>query len=121
MIVGRFFAAQANIMVCGQTVKNMAEAFQHASGALADRLLAALVAGQAGGGDKRGMEAAALLVVRAGAGYLGGNDRYIALRVYDDSQPIRELQRLYRLHQPYFFQHRPADLLPITAQTITHL
>jgi uncharacterized Ntn-hydrolase superfamily protein len=121
MIVGRFFATQANIMVSDQTVKNMAEAFQHASGALADRLLAALVAGQAGGGDKRGMESAALLVVRAGAGYLGGNDRYIDLRVYDDSQPIRELQRLYRLHQLYFFQSRPEDLVPITPDVVKQL
>ena len=121
MMVGRFFAAQANIMVSDQTVKNMAEAFQHASGALADRLLAALVAGQAGGGDKRGMESAALLVVRAGAGYLGGNDRYIDLRVYDDSQPIRELQRLYRLHQLYFFQSRPEDLVPITPDVVRQL
>ena len=121
MIVGRFFAAQANIMVSDQTVKNMAEAFQHAGGALADRLLAALVAGQAGGGDKRGMESAALLVVRAGAGYLGGNDRYIDLRVYDDSQPIRELLRLYRLHQLYFFQSRAEDLVPITPDVVKQL
>ncbi|TMI97373.1 MAG: DUF1028 domain-containing protein [Bacillati bacterium ANGP1] len=121
MIVGRFFAAQANIMVSDQTVKNMAEAFQHAGGALADRLLAALVAGQAGGGDKRGMESAALLVVRAGAGYLGGNDRYIDLRVYDDSQPIRELLRLYRLHQLYFFQSRAEDLVPITPDIVKQL
>jgi uncharacterized Ntn-hydrolase superfamily protein len=121
MIIGRFFAAQANIMVSDQTVKNMAEAFQHANGALADRLLAALVAGQAGGGDKRGMESAALLVVRAGAGYLGGNDRYIDLRVYDDSQPIRELRRLYRLHQLYFFQSRPEDLVPITPDVVKQL
>jgi len=121
MIVGRFFVAQANIMVSDQTVKNMAEAYQHAGGALADRLLAALVAGQAGGGDKRGMESAALLVVRAGAGYLGGNDRYIDLRVYDDSQPIRELQRLYRLHQLYFFQSRAEDLVPITPDVVKQL
>jgi uncharacterized Ntn-hydrolase superfamily protein len=121
MIVGRGFTAQANIMVSDQTVKNMAEAYQHATGSLADRLMAALVAGQAGGGDKRGMESAALLVVRAGAGYLGGNDRYIDIRVYDDTNPIRELQRLYRLHQLYFFQSRPEDLIPITADVVKQL
>src|SRR5260370_27518812 len=59
MIVGRFVAAQANIMVSDQTVKNMAEAFQHASAALADRLLAALVAGHAGGVRHGGQRAAA--------------------------------------------------------------
>jgi len=121
LIVGRGFAAQANIMVSDQTVKNMADAFLHTTGALADRLMAALVAGQAGGGDKRGMESAALLVVRAGGGYLGANDRYIDIRVYDDTNPIRELQRLYRLHQLYFFQSRPEDLVPITPEVVRRL
>ena len=121
VIVGRHFAAQANIMVSDQTVKNMADAFQRSSGALADRLMAALVAGQAGGGDKRGMESAALLVVRANAGYLGNNDRYIDIRVYDDTNPIRELQRLYTLHQLYFFQSRPEDLIPITPDVVRQL
>lgn len=121
MITGRNFAAQANIMVSDQTVKNMADAFVRATGSLADRLMAALVAGQAGGGDKRGMESAALLVVRANGGYLGANDRYIDIRVYDDTNPIRELQRLYRLHQLYFFQSRPEDLIPITPEVVRQL
>jgi uncharacterized Ntn-hydrolase superfamily protein len=121
MITGRNFAAQANIMVSDQTVKNMADAFVRATGSLADRLMAALVAGQAGGGDKRGMESAALLVVRANGGYLGANDRYIDIRVYDDTNPIRELQRLYRLHQLYFFQSRPEDLIPITPEILRQL
>lgn len=121
VIVGRNFAAQANIMVSDQTVKHMADAFVRATGSLADRLMAALVAGQAGGGDKRGMESAALLVVRANGGYLGANDRYIDIRVYDDTNPIRELQRLYRLHQLYFFQSRPEDLIPITPEIVRQL
>jgi uncharacterized Ntn-hydrolase superfamily protein len=121
MIVGRHFTAQANIMVSDQTVRNMADAFARATGSLADRLMAALVAGQAGGGDKRGMESAALLVVRAHGGYLGANDRYIDIRVYDDTNPIRELQRLYRLHQLYFFQSRPEDLVPITPDVVRQL
>ncbi|HEY6059908.1 MAG TPA: DUF1028 domain-containing protein, partial [Gemmatimonadales bacterium] len=121
MITGRTFAAQANIMVSDQTVKNMADAFVRATGSLADRLMAALVAGQAGGGDKRGMESAALLVVRANGGYLGANDRYIDIRVYDDTNPIRELQRLYRLHQLYFFQSRPEDLIPISPEVVRQL
>src|SRR6185503_3382589 len=114
MIVGRGYAAQANIMVSDATVRNMAETFERARGSLADRLLAALVAGQAGGGDKRGMQSAALLVVRAGAGYLGATDRYIDIRVYDAPDPIRELQRLYELHKLYFFTTDSADLMPIT-------
>ncbi len=121
LIVGRGYTAQANIMVSDQTVKNMAEAFERAPGTLADRLLAALVAGQAGGGDKRGMESAALLVVRKNAGYLGLNDRYIDIRVYDDTNPIRELERLYALHRLYFFTSRPEDLIPITPAVVKQL
>jgi uncharacterized Ntn-hydrolase superfamily protein len=121
LIAGRGYAAQANIMVSEQTVKNMAAAFERATGALSDRLLAALAAGQAGGGDKRGMESAALLVVRKNAGYLGLNDRYIDIRVYDDTNPIRELERLYRLHQLYFFTSRPEDLVPLTPALVKRL
>ena len=114
MISGYGYAAQANIMVSDATVRNMAETFERTRGTLADRLLAALVAGQAGGGDKRGMQSAALLVVRAGAGYLGATDRYIDIRVYDAPDPIQELQRLYELHRLYFFTTDSADLVRIT-------
>ena len=114
LITGRDYAAQANIMVSDATVRNMADTFERSTGSLADRLLAALVAGQAGGGDKRGMQSAALLVVRAGAGYLGATDRYIDIRVYDAPDPIKELQRLYELHKLYFFTTDSADLMPIT-------
>jgi len=114
MITGHGYAAQANIMVSDATVRNMAETFERSRGSLADRLIAALVAGQAGGGDKRGMQSAALLVVRANAGYLGNNDRYIDIRVYDAPDPIKELQRLYALHKLYFFTTDSADLMPIT-------
>jgi uncharacterized Ntn-hydrolase superfamily protein len=114
MITGRGYAAQANIMVSDATVRNMAETFERSRGSLADRLIAALVAGQAGGGDKRGMQSAALLVVRAKGGYLGGTDRYIDIRVYDAPDPIKELQRLYALHKLYFFTSDSADLMPIT-------
>ncbi|HEY6092442.1 MAG TPA: DUF1028 domain-containing protein [Gemmatimonadales bacterium] len=114
LIVGRGYAAQANIMVSDATVRNMAETFERTKGTLADRLIAALVAGQAGGGDRRGMQSAALLVVRANAGYLGATDRYIDIRVYDAPDPIKELQRLYALHKLYFFTSDSADLIPIT-------
>ena len=111
---GQMITAQANIMVSDATVRNMAETFERARGSLADRLIAALVAGQAGGGDRRGMQSAALLVVRAKGGYLGGTDRYIDIRVYDAPDPIKELQRLYALHKLYFFTSDSADLIPIT-------
>ena len=112
VIVGHGFAAQANIMVADQTVKNLAETFERSKGNLADRLMAALKAGQAGGGDKRGMQSAALLVVRKNGGYLGANDRFIDIRVYDAPNPITELERLLALHKLHFFPSEPADLLP---------
>ena len=121
MIAGRDYAAQANIMVSDQTVRNMAESFERSQGALADRLMAALKAGQAGGGDKRGMQSAALLVVRAGGGYLGANDRFIDLRVYDAADPIAELDRLLVLHKIHFFPSEPQDLVPISADVVRQL
>ena len=77
--------------------------------------MAALEAGQAGGGDKRGMQSAALLVVRKNGGYLGANDRFIDIRVYDAADPIAELERLLALHVLHFFPSEPDDLVPITA------
>jgi uncharacterized Ntn-hydrolase superfamily protein len=121
LIAGRNYAAQANIMVSDQTVKNLAETFERSTGSLADRLVVALKAGQAGGGDKRGMQSAALLVVRKDGGYLGGNDRFIDIRVYDAPDPIAELERLLTLHKLHFFPSEPADLLPITPAIVSKL
>jgi uncharacterized Ntn-hydrolase superfamily protein len=121
VITGRSYAAQANIMVSDQTVKNMAETFERSRGGLADRLMAALKAGQAGGGDKRGMQSAALLVVRRNGGYLGANDRFIDLRVYDAPDPIAELERLLRLHELHFFPSEPGDLMTITPEIVRQL
>jgi uncharacterized Ntn-hydrolase superfamily protein len=121
VIVGRGYAAQANIMVSDQTVKNLAETFERTTGNLADRLMTALKAGQAGGGDKRGMQSAALLVVRKNGGYLGANDRFIDIRVYDAPDPIAELERLLALHKLHFFPSEPKDLVPITPVIVSQL
>jgi uncharacterized Ntn-hydrolase superfamily protein len=121
VIVGRGYSAQANIMVSDQTVKNLAETFERTPGSLADRLMAALKAGQAGGGDKRGMQSAALLVVRKNGGYLGANDRFIDIRVYDARDPIAELERLLALHKLHFFPSRQEDLLPISPRIVAQL
>jgi uncharacterized Ntn-hydrolase superfamily protein len=121
VIVGRIYAAQANIMVSDQTVKNLAETFERTKGNLADRLMAALKAGQAGGGDKRGMQSAALLVVRKNGGYLGANDRFIDIRVYDAVDPIADLERLLALHKLHFFPSEPGDLVPIGPAIVARL
>lgn len=96
------FACQGNILVGPDVVDAMAHAYQTTSGAFADRLVAALAGGQVAGGDSRGQQSAALLVVRERGGYGGGSDRYIDLRVDDHVQPIEELGRLVALHRVYF-------------------
>ena len=121
VIVGRGYTAQANIMVSDQTVKNLAETFERSKGNLADRLMAALKAGQAGGGDKRGMQSAALLVVRKNGGYLGANDRFVDIRVYDAPDPIAELERLLALHKLHFFPSEKSDLLAVGPAIVAQL
>ena len=99
------FAAQGNILAGEGVVAAMAESFEKSADSgreLGQRLLDALKAGQAAGGDKRGMQSAALLVVREGWGYAGLNDRYRDLRVDDAAEPIAELQRIYDLHKRTF-------------------
>lgn len=99
---GKHYAAQGNILVGPETVAAMSRAFEGASGELPDRLVAALEAGQAAGGDRRGKESAALLVVRKGAGYGGKGDRWVDLRVDDHPDPVPELRRLLGVHHLYF-------------------
>lgn len=94
-LAGDGFAAQGNILVSGEVVEAMARAFVAAEGDLCDRLLAALVAGDAAGGDRRGRQSAALLVAREGGGYEGRNDRYLDLRVDDHPQAASELVRVF--------------------------
>jgi uncharacterized Ntn-hydrolase superfamily protein len=96
-VTGEGFAAQGNILAGATVVDELARAFSEAEGDLCDRLLAALVAGDAAGGDKRGRQSAALLVVRDGGGYEGRNDRYIDLRVDDHADPINDLLRLFQV------------------------
>jgi uncharacterized Ntn-hydrolase superfamily protein len=103
-VAGEHYAAQGNILVGRETVEAMAETFETTTGDLAGRLLAALDAGQAAGGDSRGKQSAALLVVKEGGGYGGNNDRLLDLRVDDHPEPIRELIRLRALHTLYFGQ-----------------
>ena len=111
--VGEHYTCQGNILVGKDTVLAMARTFEQTTGRLCDRLVAALAAGQAAGGDSRGQQSAALLVVRQGGGYGGFNDRFIDLRVDDHPQPINELQRILQLHKLYLFPPDPADILVI--------
>jgi uncharacterized Ntn-hydrolase superfamily protein len=107
------YAAQGNILSGPDVVPAMCAAFENTDGALAQRLLAALQAGDATGGDRRGRQSAALLVVRPGGGYGGATDRWLDLRVDDHPDPLCELARLFTLHDLFFGQTAPADKLPI--------
>jgi uncharacterized Ntn-hydrolase superfamily protein len=117
-IVGDGFACQGNILIPG-TVEAMASRFEQArrdgEGELADWLVSALAAGQAAGGDRRGRQSAAVLVVRENGGYGGNNDRYLDLRVDDDPEPILKLQNLLKLHHLYFGKVNPEDLITISS------
>jgi len=88
------YSCQGNLLAGQTVVDSMAAAFELTQGELAERLLAALEAGQRQGGDSRGMQSAALMVVREGGGYSGYNDRYIDLRTDDAPNPLAELHRL---------------------------
>jgi len=114
-IVGGDFACQGNILLPG-TVEAMAATFEQArqgEGELADWLVAALAAGQEAGGDSRGQQGAAVLVVRENGGYGGETDRYLDLRVDDDPFPIRKLEQLVKMHHLYFGEVDLNNLIPI--------
>jgi uncharacterized Ntn-hydrolase superfamily protein len=115
-VMGSHFAAQGNILVDEKTVEAMADIFTNTVGSLAERLLAALLAGQEAGGDSRGQQSAALLVVKENGGYAGFNDRYIDLRVDDHPDPIKELIRIYHLQQLFFAPTKPENIVPIEGQ-----
>ena len=96
------FCVQGNILAGEDVTKEMARAFKAAKGDLGERMIAALMAGQKAGGDKRGRQSAALYIVRKKGGYSGFNDRYRDLRVDDHKEPIKELLRIYKLHKRVF-------------------
>lgn len=113
-IAGEGFAAQGNILVSEATVTALADTFAATEGRpLADRLIECLGAAQAAGGDRRGQQSAALLVVERDGGYAGLSDTLVDLRVDDHPDPIGELARLHRIHRALFGATPRADWLPV--------
>jgi len=100
--IGSCYAAQGNILVSAETVDAIAETFERTTGSLAERLIDCLDAAQAAGGDRRGQQSAALLIVEKDGGYAGLSDVVVELRVEDHERPLEELRRLYGLHQAIF-------------------
>jgi uncharacterized Ntn-hydrolase superfamily protein len=105
---GDCYAAQGNILVSAETVNAIAETFEHTQGTLAERLLDCLDAAQAAGGDRRGQQSAALLVVERDGGYAGLSHEVVDLRVDEHERPLEELRRIYLMHQAIFGK-TPAD------------
>jgi uncharacterized Ntn-hydrolase superfamily protein len=98
---GKTWSAQGNILVGPQVPEAMGKAFESTQGELAERLYAALKAGDAAGGDARGRQSASMLVVRKGGGRNINNDRYIYINVDDSPDPFKELRRLLDLNLAY--------------------
>ncbi len=97
-IEGEGFCCQGNILTGREVLDSMSGAFQGSDRELVDRLLAALEAGRRAGGDKRGQQSAALLVVRPNGGYMHLSDRYVDIRVDDHPKPVEELKRIFRIY-----------------------
>ena len=107
---GKNYAVAGNILASQCVIDAMAQAFEDArskgEGELAEWLIASLEAGQQAGGDKRGKQSAAILVVRKNGGYASLMDRYVDIRIDDHQTPIQELKRLLGLHRKFYPQKK---------------
>jgi uncharacterized Ntn-hydrolase superfamily protein len=111
--VGRGCVALGNGLASGDVVHQMVKTFEGSRASLAERLMAALESGQRAGGDIRGQQSAALLVLRRNGGYGSLDDRHVVISIYDHDQPIDELVRCYALHRLSYFPSEPSQLVPI--------
>ena len=119
---GPCFAAQGNILVGEETVTALATTFEATAGRpLAERLIACLAAAQAAGGDSRGQQSAALLVVERDGGYAGLSDSLVDLRVDDHPAPIAELGRLYEAHSLLFGKTPRGEWLALDGELRTEV
>ncbi len=112
---GLGYACQGNILTGPEVIDGVAGAFEATQGSLARRLLTALAAGEDAGGDRRGRQSAAILVVRAGGGYAGASDVSVDLRVDDHAEPVSELDRLLTIHELLFPNPISLDWVEISA------
>ena len=111
--IGDGFCCQGNILTNADVIDAMASSFMSAEGALAERLVTALAAGDAKGGDRRGKQSAAVVVVGEGAGYGGKSDTAVDLRVDDHPEPVRELERLLGLHHLIFPERSQLEFIDL--------
>jgi uncharacterized Ntn-hydrolase superfamily protein len=110
---GRACVALGNGLAGPEVVDHMVGVFEDSDASLAERLMAALAAGERAGGDIRGQQSAALLVLKRNGGYGALDDRHVVISIYDHAQPIEELMRCYALHRLAYFPSDPSNLVPI--------
>ncbi len=120
--VGKNFCCQGNILDSEQVVKDMSKTFEQTEGDLIDRILAALEAAQAAGGDRRGKQSAAILIVKESGAYDGGTDKYIDIRVDDHETPIKELKRVFQLYDLSLLKRDdPEDKFKIEGEVLENI
>lgn len=118
-IVGKDFSCQGNILVSEEVVKAMAKAFETTRGDLIDKLFAVLDAGQEAGGDRRGRESAAILIVKEKGAYDGGTDNYINIRVDEHPTPIKELKKVFEIYDMcLLLRDDPKDLVKLKGDKV---
>ena len=116
-VSGKGYSCQGNILASSKVVESMAHAYEGTSGDMIERLLNALSAGQDAGGDRRGQQSAAILVVREKGGYEGYTDRYVDLRVDEHPRPIDEIRRIVRIYDMTVLSREdPTHLLTIDSE-----
>lgn len=115
-LTGEGFAIQGNILTGPDVVEAIRETFLSTEGSLTDRLLQGLLSGDRAGGDSRGRQSAAILVVREGGSYGGYTDKALDLRVDDHEDPVPELQRLYSIHKLLFEKASESELVDIDGE-----
>jgi len=118
-LVGKNYACQGNILASGDVVKAMAEAFENTKEDLVEKFFTALEAGQEAGGDRRGRESAAILIVKEKGAYDGGTDRYIDIRVDEHPTPINELRKVFEVYDMcILLRDDPKDIIKLEGESI---
>jgi uncharacterized Ntn-hydrolase superfamily protein len=118
---GRGCVAVGNGLASSAVVEHMVRTFEDSRATLAERLMTALASGERAGGDIRGQQSAALLVVRRDGGYGALDDRHVVISIYDHESPIEELVRCFALHRLAYFPSDPSNLVPIVPELALEL
>jgi len=118
-IIGKNFACQGNILASEKVVQGMADAYEETSGDLVEKFFAALETGQKNGGDRRGKESAAILIVKKEGAYDGGTDRYIDIRVDEHTEPIKELKKVFEIYDMCLLKRDdPEDIVKLEGKRL---